>query len=182
MRLNLSTICKISKNKHYNQLLLVMKTTYILLFILFIIVFAPNTKISAHIRPVSADTTANVCLAHDTIAKVVVQKNAQFDGGDLNKFMHYVMSNIRYPVESLMNHEQGKSYVAFIVDWDGQVKNVSVYKSSGYKRLDDEAVRIVSHSPIWISAKNDSLCVPQKFNIPVTFRSMGIVNRIPRNH
>ena len=72
-----------------------------------------------------------------------------------------------------------KSHIKFVVDWDGQVKDVTVYKSSGYKVLDVEAVRVIKRSPLWTSAKNNNVCVPQQFVLPVTFINLGVITRIP---
>ena len=119
------------------------------------------------------------CLAHDTIVQVVVETSAKFQDGDLAKFKSYVMSNLRYPLESITNGYSGKSLIRFVVGWDGHVKDVTTYKSSGYKTLDDEAVRVVKRSPLWTSAKNNNICVPQQFVLPVAFVSLGVVNSIP---
>ena len=70
----------------------------------------------------------------------------------------------------------GKSYIRFVVDWDGQVKDVSVFKSSGFKPLDNEAVRVVKLSPRWTAAKNNDICVPQQFVLPVEFKNLGVIN------
>jgi len=148
--------------------------------IIFIIYFSTiPSKTCAQSNKISPDTTANICIMHDTIVQQFVKKNAQFRGGDLNKFRNHVMSNIRYPVQSMEKNEQGQTYIRFIVDWDGRVKDVSVLKSSGYRTLDNEAVRVVCLSPLWISAKNDSICVPQSLIIPISFRTVGIINKVP---
>lgn len=122
-----------------------------------------------------ADST--ICLAHDTIVQVNVEKSARFRNGDLLIFTRYIAMNIRYPIEAISNNYQGKAYIKFVVNWDGQVINVTTYKSSGYKTLDNEAVRVVKNSPPWTSAKDNDICVPQQFVIPVVFRSLGVINR-----
>jgi TonB family protein len=121
------------------------------------------------------DTT--YCKSHDSAVQIVVEKNAQFQQGDLAAFYNHIALNIRYPSEAIKSKIQGKSYIQFVVDWNGQVKDVTVLKSSGYRMLDNEAVRVVKKSPLWIPAKNKDVCVPQQFTIPVEFHSLGIINK-----
>jgi TonB family protein len=119
-----------------------------------------------------------MCTAHDTtVFYNNVEKSACFQGGDLQKFRIFIAMQIRYPVEAQMKNYQGRVYIRFIVDWDGKVKNVAVHKTSGYKILDEEALRVVRKSPDWIPAKNNSICVAQQFVIPVLFNSLGIINK-----
>jgi TonB family protein len=115
------------------------------------------------------------CVAHDTAVCLVVEKNAEFQDGDILKFRSYVMKNIIMPHQAMVNAYKGRSTIKFIVDWDGQVKNVSVYKSSGYKILDNEAVRVIKKSPRWTSAKNANICVPQQMYLPIEFINLGVI-------
>lgn len=121
------------------------------------------------------DSTA--CIASDTVVQINPEKSAKFQDGDLVTFRNYVAKNIRYPEEAFYNKKmQGKSYIRFIVDWNGEVKDVSIYKSSGFKPLDKEAVRVVQSSPKWTAARNNSICVPQQFILPVEFKNLGVLN------
>lgn len=116
------------------------------------------------------------CLAHDTTVMINVQIEARFQGGDIVKFRNYVSRNIRYPMEAQIKNEQGKAYVGFIVDWDGLVKRIKIYKTSGSKLLDAEAIRVIALSPRWTPAKNNNICVPQQLILPLVFKSLGIIN------
>jgi len=116
------------------------------------------------------------CTSHDTIVQINVEKSAKFQNGDLLMFKKYLAMNIRYPFNEMISKCQGKSYIRFVVDWDGQVKDVTVYKSSGNKNFDNEAVRVIKQSPIWTSAKNNNVCVPQQFILPVVFKNLGVIN------
>jgi TonB family protein len=124
----------------------------------------------------STDTT--LCVAHDTIPRIAVEKNASFQNGDIHKFIAYVMINIRIPEHALTDRFQGRSIIRFTVDWDGQVRDVVVYKSSGYKIIDQEAIRVIKGSPKWTSAKINNICVPQQFFIPVEIRNLGVIGTL----
>ena len=157
-----------------------MRTKSIYLFTFFVFFFAFITRISAQDSAISSDTITNKCIANDTIVQLLVEKDAQFQGGDLLKFRKYIMTRLRYPIHSLQRNQQGKVFIKFIVNWDGKIKDVVVFKSSGYTELDDEAVRVVCQSPDWTSAKNKNICVPQQLILPVEFKSLGIINRVPQ--
>ena len=55
--------------------------------------------------------------------------------------------------------ESATAMVRFVIDEDGGVVNVKLYKSSGVKEVDRDAVRLISESPLWKPAI--------KFNLPV---------------
>jgi|WetSurMetagenome_2_1015567.scaffolds.fasta_scaffold67995_1 TonB family protein len=151
-----------------------MKAIIIALLVIF---FSINTKHLDRINITPKEIDTNTCVAHDTTVQLFVEKNAKFQDGDLLSFRKYVMNKIVMPPEANINRYQGRATIKFIVDWDGQVKNVVVYKSSGYKVLDDEAIRVVRLSPVWISAKNNTVCVPQQFILPIDFITLGVINR-----
>jgi len=46
----------------------------------------------------------------------------------------------RYPEESAMNGEQGVVRIKFSILKDGTITNINIISSSGYSRLDQEAV------------------------------------------
>lgn len=154
-----------------------MKTKLICLSIFFVIFFIFTGRISAQVSVISSDTITNNCVANDTTVQLVVEKDAQFHGGDLFKFRKYIMTRLRYPVQCLQKNQQGRVLVKFIVNWDGKIKNVNIFKSSGFTELDDEAIRVVTQSPDWSSAKNKNICVPQQLILPIDFKSLGIINR-----
>jgi TonB family protein len=151
-----------------------MKTIGIILFILF---FSLSSNHFVQINITSSITDTIKCVAHDTAVQITVEKNAEFENGDILKFRKYVMSKIVMPKDALINRYQGKSIIKFIVDWDGQVKNVVVYKSSGYKILDSEAVRVIKKSPRWTSAKTANICVPQQLILPIDFINLGVIGQ-----
>jgi protein TonB len=144
-------------------------------FYILMLVFAMNCKkVFAQEDVLHVPEDSLICISHDTVVYVNVEKNAIFNGGDIIEFRNFVAKNIKFPIEALKdNTAHGKVYVEFIVNWDGKVRNVKVYKSSGHKTLDKEAVRVVKISPVWIPARNNNICVSQRFVIPIVFRKLG---------
>ena len=123
------------------------------------------------------DSISLLSSKHDTIPLEVAEVAAKFQGGDLFYFLkQHVNNNLRLPHTDYERKWNGKTYVRFIVDWDGKVKDVSIYKSSNYKVLDDEAVRVVKLSPAWTPAQSNGVFVPQIFIIPIKFKALGTIS------
>jgi TonB family protein len=53
-----------------------------------------------------------------------------------------------YPKQSLKKHEQGKCYVAFLIEANGSVPAMQLLKSSGYPRLDTACIESVIDVPM----------------------------------
>ena len=117
-----------------------MKTTAILILLTLL---ACSNSASAQKKKKKIEIDTTMCMEHDTTVQIVVEKNALFQDGDLNNFNRYVAMNLKYPISAIEYKHQGTSYIKFVVNWDGQVKDVTVFKSSEYKTLDKEAVRVV---------------------------------------
>lgn len=93
----------------------------------------------------------------------------EFHGG-MNALMRHLVTNIVYPKESMDANEQGRVLVAFVVEKDGSISDVKIAKSSGFDRLDAEAVRVVREMPAWMPGKHEGEVVRARFVLPVNFR------------
>ena len=106
------------------------------------------------------DTTKNNCSIDDAI-------EASFDGGTTS--MHkYIGRHIRYPQESIENNEQGKIYLNFIIECNGEVSNVTV-ENSVSPNLDLEAKLLVYHMPNWLPAKCGDKPMRMRVRMPINF-------------
>ena len=72
---------------------------------------------------------------------------ASFPGG-IDAFKEYVSKNMKYPEEAKKNNISGIVRVAFAVNKDGTINNITVPEGIGYG-CDEEAVRLIKHSPKW---------------------------------
>ena len=92
----------------------------------------------------------------------------KFKGG--NKAMYrYIYKNQQYPQNLKNRGISGQTQVQFMVNPDSTITNVEVFKTSGYKEFDDEAVRIVKSFPHWVPAKQDCQDIPFKTVVTVPF-------------
>jgi TonB family protein len=73
---------------------------------------------------------------------------ASFPGGVV-AFSKYVSENMRYPEEARKNNISGIVSIAFAVNKDGSINNITVPEGIGYG-CDEEAIRLIKNSPKWI--------------------------------
>ena len=86
----------------------------------------------------------------------------------LNAFRNYVMYQLIYPEEAAEKGIEGKVFVQFVVDKNGDVKNVKIVKGAG-PLLNAEALRVVKSSPKWIPGKQRGKEVNVAFTFPIMF-------------
>ncbi len=119
------------------------------------------------IVPVSAQPKDTIKKNRD-VAMLVLEKTATFNGKDLFAFSEYVAKNIKYPEVAVKNKLEGKVYIQFVVDVDGQVRDATVLRGAS-PLLNEEAVRVVKSSPAWTPAQDKGVVVKQLFTLPVVF-------------
>lgn len=95
-----------------------------------------------------------------------------FEGGDLNSFRMWVMTQLRYPKEWVDEGLSGRVIVGFVVDKEGKIdeNRFTVYRTPD-SRLSDEVIRVIKLSPRWTAGKQDGQAVNVKFTIPVYFNA-----------
>lgn len=93
----------------------------------------------------------------------------EFSKGGLEGFFQYMTKNIRYPKEAKRAGIQGKVVVKFLIEKDGTVNHVRVWRSAD-PDLDQEAVRLISAMPKWKPAQLNGEPVIVEYTVPVFFR------------
>ena len=86
----------------------------------------------------------------------------------MDAFRNYVMYNLSYPEEAAKKGINGKVFVQFVVDKNGDVKNVEIEKGAD-PLLNAEAIRVVKSSPRWIPGKQRGQVVNVAFTFPIKF-------------
>lgn len=94
-----------------------------------------------------------------------VEEDATFPGGNIQKWIN---ENVVYPDVSRELGEQGKVYVEFVVETNGNITNVRVAKGVS-DDLDKEAVRVIRKMPNWNPGKNNGKAVRSRCRLPINF-------------
>lgn len=96
-----------------------------------------------------------------------VEQMPEFPGGQ-SELLKYLKENLKYPEEALDEERQGKVYVKFVVDENGDIKNATSVRPIGYG-MDEEAVRVVESMPQWKPGKQSGKAVKVFFQLPIMF-------------
>lgn len=107
--------------------------------------------------------------AAGAIPFVSVEEKPTFNGGDANDFSKWVNQNIQYPTVAQEKGVEGRVVLGFVVDENGQVKDVKVLKGVD-PALDADAVRVVSASPKWAAGKQNGQAAKVSYTFPVVFK------------
>jgi outer membrane biosynthesis protein TonB len=78
----------------------------------------------------------------------VLETRPSFQGGDIKKFISWVVSHIEYPEEAKKNKIQGAFKAIFVIEKDGSVSNVKV-ESNADRSIEREIKRVIISSPKW---------------------------------
>lgn len=105
--------------------------------------------------------------AKDQAVFTLVEVMPEFPGGEtaLNKFMK---DNLHYPKKAMESGITGKVIVSFLVDENGNIRNVKVLKGIG-GGCDEEAIRLIKMMPAWKPGKMGGKPVKVSMSLPVKF-------------
>lgn len=98
----------------------------------------------------------------------VVEEMPEFPGGAA-KMMEYIQKNIKYPMMARESDIQGRVFVNFVVEPNGEISNVEVLRGIG-GGCDEEAVRVVKSMPNWKPGKQRGSAVRCAFTVPIIFK------------
>ena len=98
----------------------------------------------------------------------VVEQMPEFPGG-VGEMMKFVSMNVKYPEEAMKNGIDGRVLVQFIVEMDGTISHVKVFRKVN-DALDAEAVRVIQAMPKWKPGKQRGREVRVKYTMPISFR------------
>ncbi len=104
----------------------------------------------------------------EPISFAVVENKPVFPGGDA-ALMKFLGSNTKYPEIAKENNIQGRVFVQFVIDANGNVTNVSVARGVD-PYLDKEAKRVVKMLPDWTPGRQRGKAVPVTYIVPINFK------------
>ena len=112
--------------------------------------------------------TDQIMPENDTAIVVISDVMPEFPGGDEALFA-YLSQNINYPTEAKDAKLEGRVYVTFVIEKDGQVSNAKILRDIG-GGCGEEAIRVVNNMPKWKPGSQDGKPVRTQFNLPVSFQ------------
>ena len=85
------------------------------------------------------------------------------------KLRQHILTTFYYPKEAIVRKEEGRVYIQFIINSDGDITSVNA--RAPYKSLKEAAIKIISRlsSNKFIPGKVDGKSVNVPFTIPITF-------------
>lgn len=122
--------------------------------------------------------------ASDTLWSCL-ETQPEFPGG-FSELLKFLQKNVKYPNMAKENGIQGKVYVSFVIDKEGNVGEIEVLKpvtapkapekkyqdqyDLGAKQINDEAVRVIGLMPKWSPGLKDGKPVKVMYNFPIKFQ------------
>ena len=99
-----------------------------------------------------------------------VEQMPQLPGGGGNgAIVNAIQKAVKYPPLALRNQVEGRIFVSFTVNPQGDVSDVKVVKGLG-SGLDEETIRAVKTLPKFIPGKQNGRAVSVSFTVPITFK------------
>lgn len=96
-----------------------------------------------------------------------VSEKPEFPGGDEGMYK-FITDNVKYPDLARENKIQGKVYISFVIEPDGNLTNFKIEKGIG-AGCDEEAERVVKLMPKWTPGKQNNRSVRVRVVIPLKF-------------
>ncbi|HXB45071.1 MAG TPA: TonB family protein [Puia sp.] len=97
-----------------------------------------------------------------------VEIESDYPGGP-GAWVRYLNKNFKYPQEAINREIQGTVVAQFIVNVDGTVSGIKIFKSDN-KMLNEEVIRIIKNSGKWIPAMQNGQKVRSYKRQPLVFK------------
>lgn len=98
---------------------------------------------------------------------MVVEEMPQFPGGQ-DGLRNYLTTNIKYPHAAMEQGLQGRVYVQFVINTEGQTEEIKILREA-HPLLDNEAYRVVAEMPRWKPGMQKGRAVRVSYTVPVNF-------------
>jgi len=97
----------------------------------------------------------------------IVEEMPEFPGGQ-EGLMNYLGSNIKYPPEAQAGKIQGRVYIQFVINTEGQTEQLKILRGV-HPLLDNEAYRVIETMPAWKPGKQKGQNVSVSYTVPISF-------------
>jgi protein TonB len=90
-----------------------------------------------------------------------------YPGGEVT-MTKFLQKTLKYPSEAIRAEKQGKVFVEFVVEKNGEITNLKVLHGLGYG-LDEETMRTIRLMPKWLPGRVKGVSVRLKMVVPVSY-------------
>lgn len=98
-----------------------------------------------------------------------VQQMPSFPGGDAELY-RFLGERMKYPEMAKQAGLQGKLFVEFVVNRQGEISEVKIIKGSIGGGCEEEAVRLIKLMPKWTPGKQNGASVSVRYRMPMVFQ------------
>lgn len=132
-----------------------------------VIILPANAFSQEVVPPVPPPAPAEKSVVQEEII-AFPEVNAEFPGG-ASALQQHISNHLIYPEVSKDMGDQGKVYLSFVVEKDGNITNIKVERGVTME-LDREAKRIIRTMPKWNPGKVNGEPVRTRVYLPLIFR------------
>lgn len=97
-----------------------------------------------------------------------VEHQPSFDGG-YAAFYKYINKKLSYPTKARRMGIEGKVFLSFIIDAEGNITHVKVTRGIG-AGCDEAAIKVLQNAPKWNPGKQRGIPVKVSMSLPITFK------------
>lgn len=98
----------------------------------------------------------------------IVEQQPVYPGG-MGAFYEFVQKKLKYPSQARRMGIEGKVFVQFVVDKQGNITEVTTVRGIG-AGCDQEAEKVIRASPKWKAGKQRGKAVKVRMILPITFK------------
>lgn len=125
---------------------------------------------NADVTPIDFEQTNLPQIEDTSIVYDVVDEIAEFPGG-FTALKEHLKNNMKYPQTAVESEIEGRCYVKFTVNSNGQISNVKVKRGVlDCPECDQEAIRLIKAMPKWKPGTINGKPVNSTFTLPVLFK------------
>jgi|GEM_PF-1449882 len=132
--------------------------------------YYPDGKIRRNTTFQQGDAISSQCFSENGTTELCQKpffKTPSYPGG-IKKLLAYLQKNLVYPKKARQTGIQGKVYISFLIDKEGQVRDAFVLKGLS-PDLDTEALRVVNAMPGWEPGFSYEEPVNTSYVLPIYF-------------
>lgn len=100
---------------------------------------------------------------------MMVEDMPEFPGGEL-ELRKFIAENVEYPEDAKAQKQEGKVFVKFVIDKEGNVRDAEIANGTKFESLNSEALRVIKSMPQWKPGKQRGQNVNVSYVIPIKFQ------------